>query len=155
MDNCLFQNIMNDRLIIDYQTSRLKKLREIFLLHRCQHINTNIKKPLEDRFFLFTLQKDVIARSNHCASSRYDEIRSDDKQYVGEKSTQFLPPNLFFDVCQMQQLRTPGQKRVMLNKNLYFYLITCNSCVPRQNLVFPVALIHLRLSYWLYWRAKN
>ena len=42
-----------------------------------------------------------------------------------------------------------------VQKQFYFYLITCNSCVPRPNLVFPVALIHLHLNYWLCWRAKN
>lgn len=47
------------------------------------------------------------------------------------------------------------RKTLMLNKTFYFYLITCNSCVPLQNLVFPVALIHLRLNYWLCWRARN
>lgn len=110
--------------------------------------------PLDDRFFLFTLQKDVIARANHCASSRDDEIRSDDKHYVGEKSTQFLPcsPSLMSvncSSCEHLEKKTDAQQKS------YFYLITCNSCVPRQNLVFPVASIHLRLNYWLYWRAKN
>lgn len=74
--------------------------------------------PLEDRFFLFTLQKGVIARANHCASSRDDEIRSDDKHYVGEKSTQFLPSPLFFDVCQPAVAANTWRKRLMLNKNL-------------------------------------
>lgn len=83
---------MNDDLIIHYPTSLSKKNYEKYFYFIVT--NTNIEVPLEERFFLFTLQKDVIARANHCASSRDDEIRSDDKHYVGEKSTQFLPPPL-------------------------------------------------------------
>lgn len=73
---------MTDRLTTNYPNSRN---REIFLLHH--YLHTNIKRPLENRFFVFTLLKDVIARANHCASLRDDEIKWDDKHYVGERST--------------------------------------------------------------------
>lgn len=131
-------------------------MKNIFTLSPLVHNHKQKNMPLEDHFFLFILQKDVIARANICASSRDDEIISDDKHYVGERSTQFLSPSISSSLmcvncssCEHLEKKTDAQQKS------YFYLITCNSCVPRQNLVFPVALIHLRLNYWLCWRAKN
>lgn len=76
--------------------------------------------PLKDCFFLVALLKDVITRANHCASSKDEEIRSDDKHYVGEKSTH--PPSLLSLMCVNCSSREHLEKNTDAQQNFLFLL---------------------------------